>query len=160
MILDPNVAATCRLLTERYHRAFEEELPRLESLGWKVSRAPDVSTTFARSLMQAILALKDELLRHTAVAEATLHPFAGTADGDVLLEEHLGVHSTIRSLVSEARSVASTAPIGTRIAFALKDGLFTLERNLEMFFALERTLVSHGTVPTPPPEVQARLAAH
>jgi iron-sulfur cluster repair protein YtfE (RIC family) len=146
MILDPNIAATCRLLVERYHRAFEEELPRLETLGWKVAHGPEVSTNYARTLMHALLRLKDELLRHAAVAEATLHPFAGTPDGDVLLEEHLRVHADIREAIAEARRTAATAPATTRVAFALKDGLQTLERNVEMFFALERTLVSRGTL--------------
>ena len=160
MILDPSVAATCRLLVERYHRAFEEELPRLENLGWKVAHAPDVSAGYARSLMHALLRLKDELLRHTAVAEATLHPFAGTPDGDVLLEEHLADHAKIRSLLADARRTSATAPSTTRISFALKDGLQTLERTLEMFFGIERTLVSRGVIPRATPDNTAAATTY
>jgi iron-sulfur cluster repair protein YtfE (RIC family) len=148
MILEPTIAATCRLLVERYHRAFDEEMPRLESLAWKIAAARDVTPQLSRALMNALLELKAEVQRHTAVAEKTVHPFAGTSDGDVLLDEHLADHGTLRTLIKNARTIAADAPPTSRIAFALQDGLRTLERNLEMYFALERTLVTRSFVPS------------
>ncbi len=144
MIAEPTVSATCHLLVERYHRAFEEELPRLENLGWKVAHAVDVPALFARSLMHALLRLKDEIFRHAAVAEATVHPFAGTPDGDVLLEDHIRDHVAIRELVADARRIAAECPPPSRIGAALKDGLVTLERNLERYFTAERTLKTYA----------------
>ncbi|HEY4221128.1 MAG TPA: hypothetical protein VGO62_07290, partial [Myxococcota bacterium] len=120
------------------HRVLEAELPRIERVGFRVARASSVAEPFARALLDAILELKEELLRHTAVAEATVHPRAGTADATILVDEQALDEPRIRSLVMRARSVAaSTTSPSARV---LHHRLGELDRDVEALFVVERSL--------------------
>lgn len=143
------IDVTRRILVERYHRAFDEELPRLERLGWNLARQVEVEPAGARALMNALLLLKDDLLRHTAVAETTVHPHAGTPDGDVLLADHTSAHPKLRAVIAEARDAARTLVAAGCVARALKDGLENLEHDLEAFFAREHSLSTGNPLPHP-----------
>jgi iron-sulfur cluster repair protein YtfE (RIC family) len=136
---------TCAMLVERYHRAFDEELPRLERLAQRVARSLEAASP-AACFLPLLVELKREVSRHTEAAEIAVHRALGSPDGAGLLHEHLQHQVFIRALVKQLRSAlaelanAHVPRTDVRVARALVDGVETLDRTLAEFFAREIAL--------------------
>jgi hypothetical protein len=99
---------------------------------------------------EALTELRDALLGHTAFAERTMYPGAAKAHGEDLFAEQVVHHMEIRRSLARVQAVAASSSTHGRsavIAKALRHGLINLDRNVEMFFALECTLRATPEMP-------------
>jgi regulator of cell morphogenesis and NO signaling len=97
-------AAMCDAIEERYHRALDRELPRLEALAAKVARAHAARHPVVVAVSEVVQRLSAELTRHMAKEEGVLFPMIranGTAPPPpiaVMLVEHEDAGEALRTL--------------------------------------------------------------
>lgn len=135
-------------IVSTYHRALDEELPRLESMARKVVEVHgDKDPERLEELLSTFLALKDELESHMQKEEQVLFPMiregqGSMADGpvSVMLHEHESAAAALRRIaeLTDDHRVPEGACNTWR---ALWHGLEALEKDLHQHIHLENNIL-------------------
>jgi iron-sulfur cluster repair protein YtfE (RIC family) len=127
-------------LSERYHRAFDEEGTRLVALAARLAHDAHDDVDNAAHLVDIMTKLRSELAQRVRLAESHIYPHLAAVGGIARLREHVGAGEIVRTVVATARLAANKLAGSGRTQQALVDGLLNLDRLIGDALALESQL--------------------